>query len=210
MTIQNENQVQFNHEGDAGYDLLLAPSEENTLQSVILLQALQAFSQIPVPISYIPSLYLNADRLGDIYSINYPKLLTSLEDFSGHITLKPLQLNTLMLDRFMGWSNHVIVPSKLAFIPLDLPTSFVGLVTPRSGLGCKHQIGLANTIGVIDQGYTGNVTLALENRGRDFHIFTQDARVAQLLFMPILYNPYNLTPLKEIDRGDSKHGSTGL
>lgn len=94
---------------------------------------------------------------------------------------------------------------------LEQYINFVGLVYPRSGLATKHQITISNNVGVVDAKYTNNTMVGLENRGRDFHLFTNGCRIAQLVITPILNNPYNLTPLKgNNDRNLNGIGSTGV
>lgn len=88
--------------------------------------------------------------------------------------------------------------------------NFVGYVFPRSGLGTKHQIAISNNVGVVDAEYTNNVMVGLENRGRDFHLFTNGSRIAQLVLGVILNNPYNVEPSKSKTRELSGFGSTGV
>jgi len=89
--------------------------------------------------------------------------------------------------------------------------NIAGFVYPRSGLGSKHQIAISNNVGVIDIGYRNNVMVALENRGRDIHMFTNGCRIAQLVLAVILNNGYNLEPIKGSEqRGLGGFGSTGI
>lgn len=47
-------------------------------------------------------------------------------------------------------------------ISMAIPKGFVGLVVPRSGMGCKGLV-LKNTIGVIDSTYRGEIKVPLFN-----------------------------------------------
>ena len=47
-------------------------------------------------------------------------------------------------------------------VSMAIPKGFVGLVVPRSGLGCKGLV-LKNGVGVIDSGYRGEIKLPLFN-----------------------------------------------
>lgn len=93
----------------------------------------------------------------------------------------------------------------------DIPEGYVGIQAARSGLGCKHGITLANSIGVIDAGYHGPIKAALVNLGdRDYTIRPHD-RVCQLLIIKC-----ELADFTEVDefeaeseRGDDGYGSTG-
>lgn len=88
--------------------------------------------------------------------------------------------------------------------------NIVGYVYPRSGLGAKHQITISNNVGVVDLKYRNNVMIALENRGRDIHMFTNGARIAQLVIGVILNNPYQLKPTKDNERSEKGFGSSGV
>ena len=93
----------------------------------------------------------------------------------------------------------------------DIPEGYVGSQAARSGVGCKHGITLANSIGVIDAGYHGPIKAALVNLGdRDYTIRPHD-RVCQLLIIKC-----ELADFTEVDefeaeseRGDGGYGSTG-
>ena len=95
-------------------------------------------------------------------------------------------------------------------VHLDIPTGYVGIIAPRSGLGSKFEIVLANTVGVIDAHYTGEIKLAMTNKGKIEHDINQFDRVAQLLILPV--PDVQLTVVKELKdspRGAKGHGSTG-
>jgi len=97
-----------------------------------------------------------------------------------------------------------------AGIKIDIPTGYVGVVTPRSGLGTKYEVSLANTVGIIDAHYIGEIMLTLTNKGlTDVDINHLD-RVAQLLILPVVEARFNFVKeLKKSDRGAKGHGSTG-
>jgi len=95
-------------------------------------------------------------------------------------------------------------------VHIDIPSGYVGVITPRSGLGTKFQVGLANTVGVIDAHYTGEIMLTLVNRGAVDVKIEQFDRVAQLLILPVIEARFNFVKeLKKSDRGAKGHGSTG-
>lgn len=56
---------------------------------------------------------------------------------------------------------------------------FTALVFPRSGLGSKGLV-LANTVGVIDSDYQGEIMLALKNAGRSWIKIAAGDRIAQV------------------------------
>ena len=101
----------------------------------------------------------------------------------------------------------VTIPTKLA---ISLPENTVGLIYPRSSLGTRHGIVLANTVGVIDSGYRGEIMLVVTNHGdRPYTIHSGD-RVAQLIVTPY-YAPdvVEVDALPDSDRGAGGFGSTG-
>lgn len=117
-------------------------------------------------------------------------------------------------------------------VSMAIPKGFVGLVVPRSGLGCKGLV-LKNGIGVIDSGYRGEIGLTLFNnnpmhwwdrfmdlffpaphRGKEpkgtIHVSKGD-RVAQLLIVPVAQaSLVHVDKLDETERQDGSFGSSGV
>lgn len=102
------------------------------------------------------------------------------------------------------------VPARTGLY-LEMPETMAALLLPRSGLGSKGLV-LANTVGLIDSDYRGEITLMLHNRnttGKPIHVEEGD-RAAQMLFIPILRPELILTDkLSQTKRGDGGFGSTG-
>ena len=75
--------------------------------------------------------------------------------------------------------GRALVPTGIA---VAIPEGWVGLVVPRSGLALRHGVALANTPGVIDSGYRGELQAVVINLDpeTDYHVRRGD-RVAQLL-----------------------------
>ena len=84
------------------------------------------------------------------------------------------------------------------------------LILPRSGLGSKGII-LANSVGLIDSDYQGELIVNLWNRKNKEYKFISGERIAQLIFVPIIAT--NLTFVEEFstvtERGTNGFGSTG-
>lgn len=81
-------------------------------------------------------------------------------------------------------------------------------VAPRSGLAIKH--GIDTFAGVVDQGYTGEVIVALFNTGIDEYQVKKGDRIAQLIITPILTPPIEVVDeLEATERGDGGFGSSG-
>jgi len=95
-------------------------------------------------------------------------------------------------------------------VRLDIPSGFVGIIAPRSGLGSKFEVVLANTVGVIDAHYTGEIKLAMTNKGKVPVDIAQFDRIAQLLILPVPETQFSVvSALKDSARGEKGHGSTG-
>ena len=78
----------------------------------------------------------------------------------------------------------VLVGSGIAINIKD--SNIVGIIVPRSGLGIKKGIVLANTMGVIDSDYQGEIKIGLFNRGQNQYLVKPGERICQMLFMPVM------------------------
>lgn len=87
----------------------------------------------------------------------------------------------------------------------------VGVIAPRSGLGIKKGIVLANTIGIIDSDYQGEIRIGLLNRSQDPYTITPGERICQMLFMPVTQVQLNIVKefSNETARGEGGFGHTG-
>ena len=108
----------------------------------------------------------------------------------------------------------VVHPQATVFvgtgISMEIPTGYVGLVFPRSGLACKRGLCLANCVGVIDSDYRGEIKVALNNEGNFPQTVSPEERVAQIIIMP--YPKVTFTEVEELSdtvRGESGFGGTG-
>ena len=113
-------------------------------------------------------------------------------------------------------NSKELVPGEQAIVPtglaIALPTrDLVALVFPRSGLATRSGLVLANSVGVIDADYRGEIFCPMVNRGSAPVTIEPSDRIAQMVFMPIavahLVETENLEPT---DRGTGGFGSTGL
>lgn len=97
-------------------------------------------------------------------------------------------------------------------VAVMIPPNFVGLVFNRSSQG-KIGVQLANSVGVIDSDYRGNIKVLLKNNGDDPYIINQfETRIAQLVIMPVLLADYVDTHPEDWEntqRGTGGFGSTG-
>jgi dUTP pyrophosphatase len=94
-------------------------------------------------------------------------------------------------------------------VALKIPTGFVGLVTPRSSQG-KIKVFIANTVGVIDPAYRGNIMVRLLNEGEDpYEINKYATRIAQLLIVPVFYPDFRIFDESITGTWDDTVRSTG-
>lgn len=103
----------------------------------------------------------------------------------------------------------VVVGSGIAVNIKD--PNIVGIIVPRSGLGIKKGIILANTIGVIDSDYQGEIRIGLFNRSQIQYTIKPAERICQMLFMPVISATLKLVRefSNETDRGKGGFGHTG-
>ncbi len=78
----------------------------------------------------------------------------------------------------------VLVGSGIAINIKD--PNIVGIIVPRSGLGIKKGVVLANTVGVIDSDYQGEIKIGLFNRSQNRYFVQPGERICQMLFMPVI------------------------
>lgn len=109
---------------------------------------------------------------------------------------------------------HIKVPAdSQKKIPLgvavEIPKGHMGLLVPRSSMS-KTPLRCANSVGIIDADYRGELSIAYENVScSDYMIFRGD-RIAQLIIVPIkLVDVVEVDELSETERGAGGYGSTG-
>ena len=96
--------------------------------------------------------------------------------------------------------GRALVPTGIA---VAIPDGWVGLVVPRSGLALRHGVALANTPGVIDSGYRGELQAIVLNLDpeSDYQVRRGD-RIAQLLVQRVERVSWNVVDeLRGEDRG---------
>lgn len=95
-------------------------------------------------------------------------------------------------------------------IKIELPDGVCGLILPRSGLGSKG-IVLANTVGLIDSDYRGEIVLMLKNIGSTMFHIEEGERAAQMMFLSVHQPEFELvSALGTTGRGEGGFGSTGV
>ena len=102
----------------------------------------------------------------------------------------------------------VLIPTGIAIALPD--NNSVCYIYARSGLSIKNGIMLANSVGVIDSDYRGEIKVGLINLGKEDYILKKGDRIAQMVFAPILRAELEVVEnLSETERGEGGFGSTG-
>jgi dUTP pyrophosphatase len=100
--------------------------------------------------------------------------------------------------------GRVLVPTGIA---LALPRGHAGFVLPRSGLALKHGITVANSPGLIDCAYRGEIKVVLLNTDpHDDYRVTRGDRIAQLVVQRVVEIVWS--EVSSLD-GDDRGGGFG-
>jgi dUTP diphosphatase len=113
------------------------------------------------------------------------------------------------VDLEVGPGERALVPTGLA---VAIPEGHAGLVLPRSGRASREGLTLANSPGLIDSGYRGELTCAVVNLDRERSVkIAMGDRIAQLLVLPIAaVEPCWVEVLPPSERGEGGFGSSGV
>lgn len=108
-------------------------------------------------------------------------------------------------------------------LAVEIPKGYVGLIFPRSSIS-KTKYTLANSVGVIDSGYRGEVKFRFFLNSAGLHNLDYESRngfnklteygigdkIGQLIIMPYpSIEPIEVDELSDTQRGDGGFGSTG-
>jgi len=94
-------------------------------------------------------------------------------------------------------------------VHIEIPEGHFGLLCPRSSIG-KRGLGLANTVGIIDSDYRGEIICLIKNHNAHSETIVAQDRVAQLVIVPYFCPKIEVVEqLTETERGDGGFGSTG-
>lgn len=119
-----------------------------------------------------------------------------------------------------GWDLYYDGPSILldcgeratfkTGVSFDMPSEFVGLIWPRSGMAVKS--GIDVLAGVIDSQYTGEIIVCLLNTSKkEVKIVNRGDKIAQIIFHEIPTTELEeVNSLKNSERGGKGFGSSGV
>jgi dUTP pyrophosphatase len=113
----------------------------------------------------------------------------------GAVTIEPLK--------------RVLIPTGLA---VAIPEGYAGFVQPRSGLALKLGLSIANTPGLIDSHYRGELKIIAVNLDTQSTIAIEKGeRIAQLVIQQVpKVTLVEVDELDETDRGQGGFGSSGV
>lgn len=95
-------------------------------------------------------------------------------------------------------------------IAVALDHGTAALILPRSGLATKQGLRPANTPGLIDSDYRGEVIVALYNDSQETRTVKHGDRIGQMLIVPYITSMFALVDsLDDTYRGEGGFGSTG-
>lgn len=108
-----------------------------------------------------------------------------------------------------------ILPHERALIStglaIALPDGYAGFVQPRSGMALKRGLSIANTPGLIDAHYRGELkVIAVNLDPRETIHIERGERIAQLVIQEVpVVHLVEVDELDETDRGSGGFGSSG-
>lgn len=92
-----------------------------------------------------------------------------------------------------------------------IPAGFVLMLLPRSSAGVKFQLRLANTAGVIDSDYRGEIICVLHNNSANHFKFAKGDRLVQGILLPApQHTILEVNDLDSTERGAGGFGSTDI
>jgi dUTP pyrophosphatase len=93
-------------------------------------------------------------------------------------------------------------------LAVEIPEGHFGLVVPRSSLA-KRNLMMANTLGIIDSGYRGEILTVIRNIGTTPEVLNPQDRLFQMAIIPFTQVQFNhVESLSETERNAGGFGST--
>jgi len=108
------------------------------------------------------------------------------------------------MDSSLGPGGRVAMPTGVA---VAIPPGHGGLVLPRSGLARHHGVTVANSPGLVDPGYRGEIIVVLVNLDpTETHVVHRGDRIGQLVVVPVVVADVEFVD----DLGDTRRGGGGF
>jgi dUTP pyrophosphatase len=93
-------------------------------------------------------------------------------------------------------------------IAVEIPEGYALMLYSRSGHGFRR-VSLANSVGVVDSDYRGEVKVLIKNDGFSYIEINPGDRIAQGMIIPVQQVQFEEGDLSETVRGAGGFGSTG-
>lgn len=104
-----------------------------------------------------------------------------------------------------GTSRKVGTGTRVA-----IPNGYFGMLLGRSSMGVNRGLRLANSVGIIDSGYRGELIVAMHNDDPRQQVIEEGERVAQLVIVPFAQVILNRVQAFDVtERGEGGFGSSG-
>jgi len=112
-------------------------------------------------------------------------------------------------------TSIALEPGAIAIVPtgfaIAIPVGYEAQIRPRSGLACKHGIGVPNSPGTIDADYRGEVKVALINLSSTAFTIEPGMRIAQMIIKPVPQCRWiEVDALSDTERGAGGFGHSGV
>lgn len=105
-------------------------------------------------------------------------------------------------------SERVIIPLGFA---IEVPKGYCAKILPRSSIGLKTSIRMANSVGIIDSDYRGEVGFIAEAKTGGYELVKKGERVGQMLIEKVEETELvQVDELTSTERGTGGFGSTGV
>lgn len=97
-------------------------------------------------------------------------------------------------------------------LAVAIPEGYAGFVQPRSGLALREGLSMANTPGLVDSHYRGELKVCAVNLDADRPIHIERGeRIAQIVIQRVpVVSLVEVDELDETDRGAGGFGSSGV
>lgn len=119
------------------------------------------------------------------------------------------------IDLYCKSDGDIIIKAKETVkihtgVHVEIPEGYFGAVYPRSSTGVKKHLMLANTVGIIDSDYRGELMIFFYNYGEKDQTIENGDRLAQLVIQPYMKCEIKkVDELADSERGEGGFGSTG-
>lgn len=117
-----------------------------------------------------------------------------------------------------AFNQYIIKPGETIKVAtgiiLEIPEGYYMEIVPRSGISYKTMLRIANSPGIIDSGYRGEVMVLMNNISTDpFNIYTinRGDKIAQMILRKLeFYELQEAEVLSESERSNRGFGSSGI